>query len=115
MSKKERKAATVSVSFLDKINTEGTKFFMGKLPEKDVKKLNRVIEMLREKQTKNLKDYADNYVKSRRRYVDPNELREDIYSEYGIEKKKKKKISDTDLMNMSDDQLLDLERQLGIK
>ena len=32
-----------------------------------------------------MKKLADNYVKSRRRYVDPNELRQDFYSQYGLE------------------------------
>ena len=77
---------------------------------------------MKKKQTSNMKKLADNYVKSRRRYVDPNELRQDLYSQYGLEDIKlsgnKKKISDytdEELYNMSDEELSALERQAGIK
>ena len=77
---------------------------------------------MKKKQTSNMKKLADNYVKSRSRYVDPNELRQDLYSQYGLEDIKlsgnKKKLVTTLMKNyiiMSDEELSALERQAGIK
>ena len=73
---------------------------------------------MRKKQTSNIKKYADNYIKSRRKYIDPNELREALYGEHGIEipvSPAVQNMSDEQLYNMSDEELEALERQLGIK
>ena len=118
LNMQELKSAQVSPSAMRNIKRFTTKFLTGEIPEEDKKDLMEIVEYMKTKQTGNMKKLADNYVKSRRRYVNPDELREDLYAEYGLETKKQKKLmnySDEELYNMSDDQLLDLERQLGIK
>lgn len=118
LNMQELKSAQVSPSAMRNIKRFTTKFLTGEIPEEDKKDLMEIVEYMKKKQTGNMKKLADNYVKSRRRYVNSEELREDLYSEYGLETKKQQKLmnySDEELYNMSDDQLLDLERQLGIK
>ena len=122
LNMQELRSAQVSPSFARNIKRVTTKFLTGKIPQEDKEELLKIVKFMKKKQTSNMKKLADNYVKSRRRYVDPNELRQDLYSQYGLEDIKlsgnKKKISDytdEELYNMSDEELSALERQAGIK
>lgn len=84
LTNEERKAAQISPSFIRNIKRQGSKFLRGRLPEEDVKELEKIVKALRAKNRLRLKDMVDRTVKVSAKYTNPEELREELYSKMGI-------------------------------
>lgn len=112
LTENEREAAQVSPSFLRKIERQGTNFLMGRLPEEDVKDLNKVVKVLEERRKSQLRNIVGGFTKSRAKSFSKDiaeEFQTDLFNEYGLideqTKKPSGKITEQDIDNMSIEEL----------